>query len=149
MLPFVVAGSVDACVVAFAAGGSEVVGVPPCAALAGGDYVVDFCGVGGAAGVLDLAGVVVSFEDLFADASPCSAVFGFSGHTGYFSLSSRGVLRLTHLPRGRCASGAFSVAVRRSAPRVRREAGRGAPECVVFVPGLVGGFLVFWVRRIV
>lgn len=80
VLPFVVAGSVDASVVAFAAGGSEVVGIPPCAALAGGDYVIDFCGVGGAAGVLDLAGVVVSFEDLFADASPCAAVFGFSGH---------------------------------------------------------------------
>jgi len=68
---------------------------------------------------------------------------------GYFSLSSRGVLRLTHLPRGRCASGAFSVVVRRSAPEVCREAGRGAPECAVFVPGLVGGLVVFWVRRLV
>ena len=49
-LPAVGVGAVDALVVAVGAGGAEVVAVPPCAALAGGDDVVDLGGVGGAAG---------------------------------------------------------------------------------------------------
>ena len=65
--------------VAFCAGGSEVCGFPPLAALGDGGDVVDLGGVGGAAGGVDLAGVVVSFEDLFADALPGAGVGGF-GH---------------------------------------------------------------------
>lgn len=70
------AGSVDSLVVAGVAGGSEVVLVPPWSALGDGDDVVDDGGCAGAFGTLDLAGVVVSLEDLFADAWPGAAVGG-------------------------------------------------------------------------
>lgn len=70
--------AVDAVEVAVAAGGSEVVGVPPCASLVDGDDVVDGVGLGGAAWASDLAGVCVSGEDLFADGCPWSSVGGVS-----------------------------------------------------------------------
>ena len=43
--------------------------------------VVDLGGDGGAAGAVDLAGAVVSGEDLWADALPGAGVLGF-GHEG-------------------------------------------------------------------
>jgi len=78
-LPAVVLGSVDACVVAFGAGGSEVGGVVPGSALGDGDDVVDVGGCGGAFGSCDLAGVLVAFEDGFSDAGPGSFVGGVCG----------------------------------------------------------------------
>ena len=70
--------AVDAVEVAVAAGGSEVVGVPPCSSAVDGDDVVDGVGLGGAAWSSDLAEVIVSGEDLFADGCPWSSVGGVS-----------------------------------------------------------------------
>lgn len=85
-LPAVAVGAVYSSEVAVFAGGSEVVGVVPGAAFEGGDDVVDVGGGGGAFGAADLAGVVVSFEDSFADCLPWASVGGVSAHG--LSLSS-------------------------------------------------------------
>ena len=66
--------AVDAVVVAVFAGCSEVVWFPPGSACGDGDDVVDMSGCAGAAGSSDLALVVVSGEDLFADAGPGASV---------------------------------------------------------------------------
>ena len=71
--------SVDACVVACLAGGSEVAWVIPWAALGDGNYVVDLGGGGGAFGADDLAGVCVAFEDGFSDSLPWAGVDVASG----------------------------------------------------------------------
>src|SRR5690606_12990975 len=78
-----------ACAVAFgdvagAAGGLEVVEVPPWAAEFDGDDVVDFGGGGGAVGVADLAEVLVAFEDGAADAFPGAAVDGVVSLAGHW-----------------------------------------------------------------
>ena len=65
--------------VAVLAGGSEVVGVEPWSAVCDWDDVVGVGGVDGAVRSFDLAAVVVSLEDLFADSLPRSGVLGF-GH---------------------------------------------------------------------
>ena len=83
--PGVFACSVDAIVVAALAGGTKVVWVPPGSAGCDGDDVVDDGGVGGAAWCLDLAGVVVSGEDLFSDAGPGASVGGVCLVAHWFS----------------------------------------------------------------
>lgn len=75
--PFFSVAVVCSSVVAGGAAGSEVVGVVPGAAGDDGGDVVDLGGVGGASVAVDLAGVVVSGEDLFADAGPWAAVGRF------------------------------------------------------------------------
>lgn len=76
--PFFLVAVVCSFVVAGGAGGSEVVGVPPCAAVCDWGDVVDLGGGGGAAFASDLAEVVVSFEDGSSDALPGAGVLGFS-----------------------------------------------------------------------
>lgn len=121
VLPAVLAGAVDSLVVAVGAGCAEVGGVPPWAALAGGDDVVDLGGEGGASFGLDLAGVLVAFEDLFSDASPWAAVFGFFGHVLSLVVWQVGhdMRRLRHPWGWRCAgrssSGVWGC-LRRTAP---------------------------------
>lgn len=75
--PFFSVAVVGSPVVAGGAAGSEVVGVVPGAAGDDGGDVVDLGGECGASVAVDLAGVVVSGEDLFADAGPGAAVGGF------------------------------------------------------------------------
>lgn len=61
--PSVVAGSVDAVVVASVATCPEVVGVVPCAAFVDWDDVVNLCGDGGASGSVDATCALVPVED--------------------------------------------------------------------------------------
>lgn len=72
---------VVAFVVAVGAAGTEIVRVVPGAACVDGLYVVDLGGGVGAGWAVDLAAVVVSVEDLAADALPGAGVLGF-GHEG-------------------------------------------------------------------
>lgn len=77
--PFVVLCGGVALEVAVGAGGAEVGGVVPCAAVGDGGDVVDLCCGACAGGPVDLAGVCVSLEDGSADALPGAGVLGF-GH---------------------------------------------------------------------
>ena len=138
-------------VVAGGAGGSEVVGVVPCAACVDWSDVVDLGGGGGAAGADDLAEVLVSFEDGAPDALPGAGVLGFGHEVDELSDSSRFCDGLCGLP------GCFGVSLLAvvALPALVAEAGfvasavgevvaggvDGAGAALAFVFGLFGALL--------
>ena len=122
-------------VVAGGAGGSEVVGVVPGAAVVDWSDVVDLGGGCGAAGAVDLAELVVSFEDGAPDALPGAGVLGFGHEVDELSDSSRFLVALWCLPGCFCVSLLAVVAL----PAGVAEAGFVVASVGEFVAGGVYG----------
>ena len=149
--PFFFVAVVGSAVVAGGAGGSEVAWFPPLAAVCDGGDVVDLCGVGGAAGPVDLAEVLVSFEDGSSDALPGAGVLGFGHGFDELSDSSRFLVGLWGLP----ACFSVSLLAVLALPALVAEAGfvasavgevvaggvDGAAASLAFVVGVFGALL--------